>query len=69
MYFVWIMQQSREEDFKRKNAFSLYELYGYMHVLPSTRTPATGVMKFTILEDYSLVIITIYLVCVNHALD
>ena len=30
---------------------------------PSTRTPAPGVMKLTILVDRSLVIITIYVVC------
>ena len=39
------------------NAFSIYDLDG--HAL-STRTPALGVMKFTILEDLSLVIITVY---------
>ena len=33
------------------------------HVLP----PAPGVMKFTILVDPSLVIITIYLVCLIYA--
>ena len=26
--FVWTMSRSSEEDFKRYNAFSLYELYG-----------------------------------------
>ena len=31
------------------------------------RTPAPGVMKFTILEDPSLFIITIYLVCLFYA--
>ena len=33
---------------------------------PSTRTPALKVMKFKILVDSSLVIITIYLACLNH---
>ena len=33
----------------------------------STRTPAPGVMKFTILVDPSLVIITTYLVCLINA--
>ena len=32
---------------------------------PSTRNPATGVMTVTILVDPSLVIITIYLVCLG----
>ena len=34
---------------------------------PSTRTPAPRVMKVTILVDPSMVIITIHLVCLNHA--
>ena len=34
---------------------------------PSTRTPAPGVMKFTILADPSLVIINIYLVCLIYS--
>ena len=34
---------------------------------PCTRTPAPGVMKFTILVDPSFVIITIHLVCMDHA--
>ena len=53
------MPGSREEEFKKNNAFSLYNLYG--HVL--AQTPAPGVMKSTILVDLSVVIITIYLVC------
>ena len=35
---------------------------------PSIRTPAPGFMKFTILVDLSLVIITIYRICVIHTL-
>ena len=35
---------------------------------PCTRTPAPEGMKFTILVDPSFVIITIHLVCLNHAL-
>ena len=38
------------------------DLYGHA---PATLFP--GVMKFTILKDPSLLIITIYLVCVNQA--
>ena len=34
---------------------------------PSTRTPAPGVMKFTILVARSVVIITRYLVCLIYA--
>ena len=34
---------------------------------PSFRTPTPGVMKFTILVDPSLVIITIYLDCLINA--
>ena len=34
---------------------------------PSTRTPALGVMEFTVLVDPFLVIITIYLVCLIFA--
>ena len=34
---------------------------------PKIGTPALGVMKFTILVDPSLVIITIYLVCLIYA--
>ena len=43
------------EDFKRNNAISLYHLYD-----PTlAKTPAQGVIKFTILIDPSLVIITV----------
>ena len=34
---------------------------------PNKRTPAPGVMKFTILVDLALIIITLHLVCLNHA--
>ena len=48
------MPGSREEDFQRNNAFSLYDLYGHA----PAKNPCPGVMKFTILVDPSLVIIT-----------
>ena len=48
---------SRDRDFKGNNAFSLYDS---MTPCSSTRTPAPGVMKFTILVDPSIVIITIH---------
>ena len=35
--------------------------------IPPTRTPALGVMKFTLVVDPSLVIITIHLVCMDYA--
>ena len=41
------MPGSREEDFKRNNAFLLNDIWPR----PSTRTPATGVMKCTIFVD------------------
>ena len=44
------MPGSREEDFYRNNAFSRYDLIG---------KALAGVMKFTILVDPSLVIISI----------
>ena len=59
------MPGSKEDDFYRNNALSLYDLYG--HYLAHW-TPAPGVMKVTILVDPSLVIITIYLVCLIYAL-
>ena len=37
--------------------------------MPSTRTTASGFMKFTNLVDLCLVIITIHIVCVVHALE
>ena len=49
------MPWSREEDFKRNNALSLYDLYG----TPLHKKPCPGAMKFTFLVDPSLVIITI----------
>ena len=45
------MPGSREEDFYRNNAFSRYDLIG---------KALAGVMKFIILVDPSLVIISIY---------
>ena len=36
---------------------------------PSRRTPAPGVMKFTILIEPFLLFITIHLVCLKHALS
>ena len=47
-----------KEDFKRNNAFSLYNLYG--HSLAQEPLPRPGVKKFTIWVDLSLVIITIF---------
>ena len=57
------MPGSKEENFKRNYAFSLYDIWQR----PITRTLAPGVMKFTILVDPSLVINTVCLVCLNHA--
>ena len=37
------------------------------HYMTSTRTPTPGVMKFTILVDPSVVIITTYMVCLIYA--
>ena len=53
------MPRTREEDFKRNNAFSLYDLYG--HALAQELLP-WGVMKCTIHVDSSYVITAIYLV-------
>ena len=50
-----------KKTLKEINAFSLYDLYG---LCPSTITLAPEFMKFII----SLVIITLHLVCLNHAL-
>ena len=36
---------------------------------PSTRIPATGVMKFTTLIEPSLVIINMHFICLRHALQ
>ena len=43
-----VMPQSKEEDFKSSNAFSVYYLYG--HALP--KNPAPVVMKFTFWSSY-----------------
>ena len=51
------MPGRREEDFLRNYAFLLYDLHG--HAL--AQEPLPRVMKFTILVDSSLIIITIYL--------
>ena len=45
-----------------------FHYMNYMTTL-STRTPAPGVMKFTILVDPSVVIITMHLLCLNLAQD
>ena len=50
---------------EKKNAFSLYDLYG--HTLIAQEPLPQGVMKFTILLDPSLVIITTHLVCLMYA--
>ena len=55
------MPKSIEEDLLRNNAISLQDLYG--HAL--AKNPCPGIMKFTILVDPSLVIITIHLVCME----
>ena len=47
-----------EGDFKRNNAFLLY---GLIWLCPSTRTPAPGAIKCTILVNRSLVIIIHYI--------
>ena len=59
------MPGSKEEDFKRNNAFSLYDLYGQT----LAQEPLPRVMKLIILVDPSLVIITIYLVCLIYACE
>ena len=40
----------------------------YIWPRPSTRTPAPGIMKFSIKVDHSLVIITTYFVCLIYSL-
>ena len=52
------MPAGKEDFINRKNAFSLYDLYGHVHAL--AQEPLPRVMKFTILVDPSLIIITIY---------
>ena len=59
------MPKSIEEDFRRNNAIQLYDLYGNT----LAKTPASGVMKLTILVDPSLVIIPVYLHCLFCALE
>ena len=44
-----------------------YSLKWLIRPRPNIRTPALGVLKFTILVDPSLVIIIIYLVCLIYA--
>ena len=51
------MPGSREEDFKRNNAFSLYDLYGHA---PAQEPLPPGVIQFTTLVDYPVIIIPIY---------
>ena len=55
-YFFCCMLLTREEDFKRNNAFH----YMTYMATPLHKNPCPGVMKFTVLVDPSLVIITIY---------
>ena len=50
------MPGSRQEDFKRNNAF----LYMTHIATPSKRTPALGVMKITMLLDLYLVMLNYY---------
>ena len=47
---------------KRNNAFSINYILPHLN----TNNPSQGVMKFTTLVDPSLVIINMYLVCLNH---
>ena len=54
------MPGSREDDFKK---IYVFHLNGHA---PCTWTPTPGVLKFNILIDPSLVIITINLVCMDH---
>ena len=65
IYFFWLINawERIEKGFERNNAISLYDLYGH----PSTRIPVPGVMKFTILVDSSLNVITTYMVCLIYA--
>ena len=63
VYLIYAWEQRRR--FLKRDVFLIYELLVYGRP-PSTRTPAPGVMKFTILVDTSLVIIIIHLVCLNH---
>ena len=56
----------KKKIFKRNNAFALYDLPGiWPH--PCARTPASEVIKFVILLDPSLVIISIHLFCLKYA--
>ena len=49
------MPGSREDDFKRKNAFPLYDIWQRS----SAETPAQGVMKVTILVDPKMCIMLV----------
>ena len=62
--FVLSMPWSREEDFKRNNVFSQYNLYGHAPAQEPTRPQGHEIY---ILVDNYLVIITMHLVCLNHA--
>ena len=58
------MPGSREDDFfLTNNAFSLYDLY----CQALAQKPLPGVMKFIILVDPSLVIISTFFVCLINA--
>ena len=50
--FDWIMPQSREEEFHRNNAFSLYDLYD--HALAEEALPRCHEIYNFVLEDYIL---------------
>ena len=56
----------RREDFFRNNAFSIFNLYDQT-IAQELLTP--GVMKCTILVYLSLVMFTLYLVCLIYALE
>ena len=58
------MPGRREEDLKKNNAFSQYYL-----AMPQHSNICPGVMKFKILVDPSLFIITRHLVCLFYAVE
>ena len=63
---ILIIQREIIHCLFQNDAFSLYD---HIWPHPITGTPAPGVMKFTILVEASLLIITIYSVCLLDAQD
>ena len=53
-----------KKSFREKMQISLYELYGHA---PAQKPLPQGVMKFTIMVDFSLVIINTYMVCLIYS--